>query len=249
MIVNLLVSARAKRALGKTQNLERSTSVTKHVEQEEIVQLVRANQVLRLLLNRTVSCSWQQLRRNWRVQNVAQNVSNFVLALLLVRVGTVINKVPDQRLWYRSIHAVHGHLVAVVCCPAKRQLREVARTNDHAAHLVSNVHQDLRAFTSLSVLVHNIVNVLVMTDVGKVLQHGIHNGNLAQVGAKRLHQLNSVGVRAVCGAKSRHCHSYNARTIISQLVKGSHRDEKSQCRVKSTRNANNRVVRAGVCQP
>ena len=175
-------------------------------------------------------------------------MSNFVLALLLISVCAVINKVPDQRLWYRCIHAVHGHLVTVIRCPAKRQLGEVARANDHASHLVSNVHQNLRALTSLSVLVHNIVNVLIMTDVSEVLQHGIHNGNLAQVGAKRLHQLNRVSVRAVRGAKSRHRHSYNTRAIISQLVKGSHRDEKGQRGVKSTRNANNRVVRAGVCQ-
>ena len=143
------------------------------------MQLVRANQVLRLLLNGTVCRGWQQLRRNRRVQNVAQNVSNFVLALLLISVCAIIDKVPDQRLWHRSIHAVHGHLVTVVRSPTKRQLREVARANDHAAHLVSDVHQDLRALASLGVLVHNIVNVLVVADVGKVLQHRIHNGNLA----------------------------------------------------------------------
>ena len=175
-------------------------------------------------------------------------MSNFVLALLLIRVCAVIDKVPDQRLWYRSIYSVHGHLVTVIRCPTERQLGKVARANDHAAHLVGNVHQDLRALTSLSVLVHNIVNILVVADIGKVLQHGIHNGNLAQVGAKRLHQLNSVGVRAVRGAKSRHRHSYNARAVVSQLVKRSHRDEKGQRRVKSSRNANNRVVRAGMCQ-
>ena len=142
-------------------------------------------------------------------------MSNFVLALLLIRVCAVINKVPDQCLWHRSIHAVHGHLVAIVRCPTKRQLREVARANDHAAHLVGNVHQNLRTLASLGVLVHNIVNVLVVADVGKVLQHRIHNGNLTQVSAERLHQLNSVGVRAIRGAKSRHSHSYNARTVIS----------------------------------
>ena len=223
--------------------------MTKHVEQEEIVQLVRANQVLRLLLNRTVSCSWQQLRRNRCIQNVSQNVSNLVFALLLIRVGAVINKVSDQRLWYRSVYAVHRHLVTVVRCPTKRQLREVARANNHAAHLVGNVHQDLRTLASLRVFVHNVMNVLVMANVSEVLQHGIHNGNLTQVGAKRLHQLDRVSVRAVRGAKSRHRHSYNARAVISQLVKSSHGDEKSQRRVKSARNANNRMVRAGVRQP
>ena len=106
-------------------------------------------------------------------------MSNFVLALLLISVSTVIDKVPDQRLWYRSIYSVHGHLVTVIRCPTKRQLRKVARANDHAAHLVSNVHQNLRAFASLGVFVHNVVNILVVADVGKVLQHGIHNGNLA----------------------------------------------------------------------
>ena len=176
-------------------------------------------------------------------------MSNLVLTLLLIRVCAVINKVSDQRLWYRSIYAVHGHLVTVIRCPAKRQLGKVARANDHAAHLVSNVHQNLRALASLGVFVHNVVNILVVADVGKVLQHRIHNGNLAQVGAKRLHQLNSVGVRAVRGAKSRHRHSYNARAVVSQLVKRSHRDEKGQRRVKSSRNANNRMVRAGMRQP
>ena len=213
------------------------------------MQLVWANQVLRLLLNGTVCRGWQQLRRNRCVQNVAQNVSNFVLVLLLISVCAVINKVPDQRLWYRSIYAVHGHLVTVIRCPTERQLGKVARANDHAAHLVGNVHQNLRALASLGVFVHNVVNILVVADIGEVLQHRIHNGNLAQVGAKRLHQLNRVSVRAVRGAKSRHRHSYNARAIVSQLVKRSHRDEKGQRRVKSTRNANNRVVRASVCQP
>ena len=180
------------------------------MEQEEIVQLIWANQVLRLLLNGAVCRGWQQLRRNRCVQDVAQNVSNFVLALLLISVCAVINKVPDQRLWYRSIYAVHGHLVTVIRCPTKRQLGKVARANDHAAHLVGDVHQNLRALASLGVFVHNIVNILIVADVGKVLQHRIHNGNLAQVGAKRLHQLNRVSVRAVRGAKSRHRHSYNA---------------------------------------
>ncbi len=53
-------------------------------------------------------------------------------------------------------------------CPTSA-IGKIARAN--TAHLVGNVHQNLRALTSLGVFVHNVVNILVVADIGEVLQH------------------------------------------------------------------------------
>ncbi len=165
--------------------------------------------------------------------------SNFVLALLLISVCAVIDKVPDQRLWHRRGRTCN--IWSPGCTlPNQRQLER--SLNDHAGQFrLATSIRNLRAFASLGVFAHNAVNVLVV-DVGKVLQHGIYNGNLAQVGAATSHH-HRVSVRAV---RKSGIVIGNARAIVLAIKRLHRREGPAWSQVHP--NANNRVVRASMCQ-
>ena len=70
-----------------------------------------------------------------------------------------------------NIHAVHGHVIAIVGSPAKSQLRHVTGSDHHAAHLVGDIHQDLGTLSGLSVFVGHIMDRNVVADILKMTGH------------------------------------------------------------------------------
>ena len=76
---------------------------------------------------------------------------------------------PYQRFRDRSVHTVHGHMVAVVGRPAESKLAQVACADHHSAHLICDIHKHLCALSRLTILEHNAVIVIIVTDIFKML--------------------------------------------------------------------------------
>ena len=139
-------------------------------------------------------------------------------------------------------------MVAVVGGPTERELAEVARADDHAALFVGDVHKDLGALARLGVLVGDVVDRLVMADVGKVQAHGVADIDLAQVGAERLGELGGVVVGAVGRAEAGHGHADDAGAVDAQKVEGARCHEQRERRVEAARDADDGARSMGVLQ-
>ncbi len=137
--------------------------MTKHVEQEEIVQLALANQV--------PSSSPRRSRRQQLREPVCPERKNEAISLLPHAARAVIDKVTTKGSLVPEAFTPYMDIWSPSYCrPTKRQLGKVACANDHAAHLVGNVHQNWCAlWCGPGVFVHNVVNVLVVAYVGEVL--------------------------------------------------------------------------------
>ena len=104
-------------------------------------------------------------------------------------------------------------MIPVVGCPAKGELREIPRSDDDAALLVCDVHEDLRPLSCLAVLIGDIVVVHVLADVLKVLCHRRGDADLLQSKPQRLCKRQGIPVRAVRRSKARHRDGKNPRPV------------------------------------
>ena len=102
------------------------------------MQLIGTDKGLRLLRDLAGFRRGEQLRADGRVKNVEQHAAQ---GEALGRVRLIAHDVAHERLRNARVHAVHAHMVAVVRCPAERQLAQVARADDKAARAVGKVHQ------------------------------------------------------------------------------------------------------------
>ena len=207
------------------------------------MQLVRAHEVLGLLRDFAVARGGQELRRDRRVQDVQKDLG---LGRVSAGVRHIAHEVAHQRLGHARVDGVHGHVVAVVGGPAQRQLGEVAGADDHAALLVGHVHEDLRALAGLGVLVGDVVDGLVVPDVGEVLAHGRADDDLAQLHAERLREQRGVVVRAIRGAKARHGDGDDAAAVEAQQIEGAHGHEQRERGVEAAGDADDGRARARV---
>ena len=209
------------------------------------MQLVGADQVLRLLLNIAVGIGWRQLRRDRRIDNIEQRV---VLCLERRQLRHVANEILHQRLGHTAVDAIHRHVVAVVGAPAKGQLRQVARAYDHRSHLVGHVHQNLCSLTGLSVLVGHIMLLHVVADILEMLRHGLGNADFTPSDAERLHQADSILMRPVGSAEARHGDADDTRARKAETVEGTHSDKQRQRGVEAAADADDGLVAVGMLQ-
>ena len=119
-------------------------------------------------------------------------------------------------------------MIAVVCSPAQRQFGQVACTHNDAIKLIGLVHKDLSALSGLGILVGDIVELRILTDVLKVLSDAFSDVYLCQSGAVSLCQLAGVGVGAVCGAEAGHSYSLDAVPVKTQHIECVSRHDKSE---------------------
>ena len=155
-------------------------------------------------------------------------------------------EVADEGFRYSRIDTVHRHVVAVVCCPSEGEFREVAGTYNESSELVAEVHKDLRALTSLRILVGDVVNGGVVTYVLEVLEYGLRNVYLANGDAESLHEFQGVLVGAVGGSEARHCDAHDALSRQSQFVEGLHADQQRQRGVEAAADAYDDSLGIGV---
>ena len=139
-------------------------TVTENIIEEEIVKLVRSDQVLRLLGDLSV-LRRQKLRAHRGIENIVEYICQ---GLVAAGIRVVADKMTNKRLRNRRVHAVHGHVVSVVGRPAKSQLRHISCSDDHAVRLVRKVHEDQGAVSCLGVLVSHIMDRRIMSDILEV---------------------------------------------------------------------------------
>ena len=212
--------------------------------EEEVVQLVRAQRALRLLRVRAVGGGREQLGADGRLGDVQEGAARLGA---LGATGQPLHHGADERLGHARVDAVHRHVVAVEGAPAEGQLRKVARADHQGALHVGQVHEDLRPFARLSILVSR-VGRSVVADVAEVLLAGGTDGDLAQGDALGRHQGQGVVVRAIGGTKAGHGDADDAFAGQLQEVEGGDGDHERQRRVESARDADHGAPQADVAE-
>ena len=66
-------------------------------------------------------------------------------------------------------------MVAVIGRPSERKLRHIARSDDHAIRLISDIHEYLCAFPRLSVFISNVMVITFLPDIPEMNRHRFFN--------------------------------------------------------------------------
>ena len=157
-----------------------------------------------------------------------------------------MHKILDESLWDRHIDTIHRHVVAIISCPTKSQLREVTRSNHHTIEFIAQIHENLSSLTSLTILVGDIVHVDVVLNILEMLYTGILNAYLLDCYAKMLHERDGVMVSAVGCSEARHSHTHDTSARIFELIECLDANEQGKRRVKSSADTNNHSLAVGV---
>ena len=99
---------------------------TQEMVEEEVVQFVRADQVLCLLLDVAVLVCRDQFGADRRVDDIQQGEAGGIVHLVI---GNPFDQVFDQCFRDAAVHAVHRHMVAVVGRPAECQFGSRGRSS------------------------------------------------------------------------------------------------------------------------
>ena len=186
------------------------------------MELVGTHQIFGLLRNITQLVGRGKLGRDRRINHIYQHI---VLGSKGGLLGQIAHQILNQRLRHTGIHAIHRHVVAIIGGPSECQLREVASAYYQSVILVGQVHEYLRALTSLRIFVGGIVDGSVVVDIMEVLSDGSSNGYLQLLDAQRLHKRSCIIVGAVGSAKAWHRDTDNTLAVESYLIKGTHAHE------------------------
>ena len=138
------------------------------------MKLIRSDEIFCLLGNDTVFRR-QQLRADRRVEHVEKNIGK---CFFPAGIRIILYQMAHQGFRYGRIDGIHRHMVAIVRCPAKCQLRKITRSDDHAAGLVGEIHQNLGSLTRLSVFIRHIMLLRILSDVAEMEIDGLFDINL-----------------------------------------------------------------------
>ena len=86
----------------------------------------------------------------------------------------------DERFWNAAVDRVHGHMVAVIGCPAESEFGQIARSDDKPARFVGDIHQHLSAFSRLRIFVSHVGDVFVLTDIFEMASHRFRDINFSE---------------------------------------------------------------------
>ena len=148
----------------------------------------------------------------------------------------------NQGLWHRTVHGIHGHVIAVVGSPPQGQFRHVTGTDHQTAYLVCHIHQDLGAFPRLAVFIGDILHIAVMPDIPKMEIYCLFDIDLPQRAAQRSRHQAGIIVSAAGGAETRHRHRNDIFVGQPQHIKSLHHHQKCQRRVQPTGNTHYNMV-------
>ena len=105
-------------------------TVAQEVVDKEVVQLVGANQVFSFLLDITSFVGRNKFGRDGCIDDIVECGARFVVVHGLRHMA---HQVPNEGFGYANVHGIHAHVVAIVCGPAQRQFRKVARSHNNTA--------------------------------------------------------------------------------------------------------------------
>ena len=198
------------------------------------MKFVWTHKVFSLLQDGSVDVGRNQLWRDWRLDDVEQG-----LLRGFIHAGEChpLDEVLDEGLRNGAVDAIHGHVVGVVSAPSKGKFAEVACSDDKTVALVGNIHENLRALTSLTVLIGHVVVVEVVTDVKEVANTCFLDADFLDGDAQRLHQSHRIVVGAVGGAKAWHGDTDDLLAWTLEQIHRLDADKQGKRGVKSAANA------------
>ena len=191
---------------------------------EEVVQLIGAHEVLGLLLDGAVGLGGDELGADGGVHDIEQDITN--LGLVVVH-SLPLYEVTHESLGDTGIHAIHRHVVAIICSPSEGQLRKIARTDDDGVLTIGHIHEELGTLTRLTVLIGSVVHFDIVLDILEVLYAGLLDADLSLGDTQEAHEVERVLISAVGGAEAWHGDTDDARTGQAEAVEGAHRSK--QC--------------------
>ena len=207
------------------------------------MKLIRTDKILGLLRNFTLLVHRFKFRTDRGVNYIQKYLRGCSAAIFKGDAAEFLLCSPFHQEAYQGlrdarVHGIHRHMVTIVCGPSQCKLREVAGTYNDAALLVGHIHQNLSPFTRLRVLVSHICQCRILSNVLKMLCHGLADRNLPRCNAQRHHQIPGVAPRPAACSKARHCHADDAFSVPAKLVKCQNGHDQCQCAVETSRYSN-----------
>ena len=238
-----------KSVLRKEQKFLRSCTVLGKMIEEEIVDFVRAQNAFGLLRNLSVIIGRQKFRRHRRIENVVQDLlqfhRRFSIGTKLQRIVRIpVYDMAHKRLGNIAVDRIHRHVIGIVRAPAKRNLGKVARSNHNSAFAIRNIHQNLRAFARLDILVSHVELLRVMADILEMLEARILDAYSPQFNAQKFRKQNSIVLRALCRSKSRHRERQDFQRRAFQQLERFCDNEQRKRRIKTARKSNHSTLGA-----
>ena len=188
----------------------------------------------------------KKLRADRRVQYIQQCIPQ---PFLSAGIRVIADQMTDQGLWHRDIDGIHGHMIPVIGGPSESQLGKIPCSNDQAAALIGQIHQNLCPLSGLCIFIGHIMRSTVLSDVSEMNRHRIFNTYLSERSSQFFRQSARVLVGSVRCSETGHCDRQNILSRKTQHVKGSCCHQQGQCRIQTAGNADNRVSALRMLQP
>ena len=171
----------------------------------------------------------------------------------VARRGDEADQVLDQRLGDRAIGIVVGHVIAhAVGAPAEAEFGEVTGADHHAALLVGETEEVVRAQARLHVLKGDVIDLLAaaerMADIGQHLRRRRLDVDLRRRDAQRLHQPPGIGVGFVRRAEARHRVGEDVLAAEAEAIHRPADDDQRMGRIEAARHADDGILGAARLQ-
>ena len=230
------------RELRQTQGLGWAEAADEHLVSEEVLQAVRADGILALLLDLIVMYR-QKLRCYGAVKHIVERgLEDAILGLA----RDIADVRANLSLGQTHIDVVHAGMVAVIGAPAVDELAEILGTDVKAVELIGDIHEHLRALARLRVLEGDGVIVMRMTDIVKVLVDALADVDNADFRADLLGDDDGVGLGAGGGAEAGHSAGDDVRRGQPQLLDRHRADHDGKRGVHAAGDTDDAVVKSGV---
>ena len=140
-------------------------------------------------------------------------------------------------------------MISIIGSPPERKFREITRTDHHSPELVGEIHENLRAFTSLRVLIRDIMHIRVLSDILKMLKHSLRDVHFADIHTQALHEAHCIAMRTSRRTEARHGDSHDAFAVELELVERLDTNEQRQRRVETTTDPDDHRLGMGMHDP
>ena len=172
------------------------------MEEEEIVDFIRSDDVFCFLLDLSVFIRGEKFRADGCIDDIFEDLAGFLIEIGIGRADNV----RDHGFGNGAVHAVHGNMIAVEGAPSHCGFGKIARSDRDPIHLVGKIEQDLGAFARLCVFVDDIAFFRIVSDGMEVFEASLLDADLAEFRSEFAAETDRVVVGAPGGSESGHCH-------------------------------------------
>ena len=208
------------------------------------MQFVRSHQILGLLCDLAVFRR-EQFRAYRCIQDIQQDLGE---PAILTGIRIVAYQMAHQCLRDRCVDRIHGHMIAIVGCPSKRQFRQITRSDNHTAGLVCDIHNDLGTLSRLTVFVCHIMVFHIMSDIPEMDCYRFADIYFPQCCPQFFRKVAGIPIRSVCGSETRHRNCGDLFSRHAEEIKCSGCHQQCQCGIKSAGDTDDSALAVSVFQ-